>query len=553
MFIYHFLISNIFVGTSIILVLGLKAVFGYKMTAKANYCIWLPVILLMVFAFLPHIGVSLDTYNTVSKSINGINKAIVDKGNFIESNRDFYISVNNSNILFIVWITGTAINLLIVLFAMVRLQTINKQSFNNTVFKNCCCQLGVRADLYVSQCVKSPMSFGVIKPAVVFPNECFDDNEFKQISLHELIHHKHKDIFANYILCILKSLYWFNPMVYIMIKKIRLDMEIYCDYNVIKCTGDNIDYGNTILNLSEKKRSLQTANYIAGSKSGIKSRIKRIADYNRKYSQLIGRFVLACSIAVIMFFSVVINTYGYTISDTSESINAVYVDYSNFFNGEKGCFVLFDSNKNQYKLYNEDMAVKRVSPNSTYKIAIALNGLEEGVITSLDNEILWNGEKNPFEEWNCNHNLNSAMKNSVNWYFKNIDSNFSSNEISKFLKRINYGNQNIGYDKENYWLENSLKISAVEQVEFLKGVYNNEFDFKGENVNAVINSIKLSNGYYGKTGTGMVDGKIINGWFTGIINKNDNSYIFAVRIEGEDNATGTRARNIAERILKEYI
>lgn len=162
----------------------------------------------------------------------------------------------------------------------------------------------------------------------------------------------------------------------------------------------------------------------------------------------------------------------------------------------------------------------------------------------------WDGTETPFKEWNKNHNLNSAMRYSVNWYFQNIDRGISKSKIYNYLNKISYGNKQIGFDS-NYWLEGSLKISPIEQVDFLKKLYNNEFDFNRENVNSVINSIKISDNFYGKTGTGMVNGKTVNGWFVGIACSDYNTYIFAARISAENNATGLAAEKIAEDIIKD--
>ena len=65
--------------------------------------------------------------------------------------------------------------------------------------------------------------------------------------------------------------------------------------------------------------------------------------------------------------------------------------------------------------------------------------------------------------------------------------------------------RNVGSDIASYWMESTLKISPVEQVELLKAFYQNTFDFTSENIKAVKDSIRLSSSasgtLYGKTGT----------------------------------------------------
>ena len=56
-----------------------------------------------------------------------------------------------------------------------------------------------------------------------------DDVSMQNIFMHELSHYKKKDNIVNFILIILKALYWINPIVYIMFKDIRNNMEYATD------------------------------------------------------------------------------------------------------------------------------------------------------------------------------------------------------------------------------------------------------------------------------------------------------------------------------------
>ena len=54
---------------------------------------------------------------------------------------------------------------------------------------------------------------------------------------------------------------------------------------------------------------------------------------------------------------------------------------------------------------------------------------------------------------------------------------------------------------------------------------------------------------YGKTGTGAVDGQEINGWFTGFVSQDGHVSFFAVQIQNEKNASGSKAAEIALDVL----
>ena len=102
-------------------------------------------------------------------------------------------------------------------------------------------------------------------------------------------------------------------------------------------------------------------------------------------------------------------------------------------------------------------------------------------------------------------------------------------------------------------MQGTLKISPVEQVELLTALHNNQFDFAPENINAIKNSICLfsseGKSFYGKTGTGRVDGQDVNGWFVGYIETTSNTYFFATNIQAAENATGSKASEISLSIL----
>ena len=110
-------------------------------------------------------------------------------------------------------------------------------------------------------------------------------------------------------------------------------------------------------------------------------------------------------------------------------------------------------------------------------------------------------------------------------------------------------------DFSSYWMESSLKISPIEQVELLTMLQNNSFSFAPENINAVKDSICISSSdagsFYGKTGTGRVNGQDVNGWFIGYIETADNTYIFATNIGADNGATGGNATEITMSILSD--
>ena len=210
--------------------------------------------------------------------------------------------------------------------------------------------------------------------------------------------------------------------------------------------------------------------------------------------------------------------------------------------------MLYDLKKDTWKIHDMERATLRIAPDSTYKIYNALFGLEKDIITPENSFIKWNGTTYPFETWNKDQILSSAMSASVNWYFGYIDEQLGATSVQEYLHKIGYGNEDLSGDFSSYWMEASLKISPIEQVELLTRLQQNSLNFTSENVKAVKDAIHISSSYfgdfYGKTGTGRVNGKDINGWFIGFIENADNTYFFATNIQSEQHATGSKASDI---------
>lgn len=231
------------------------------------------------------------------------------------------------------------------------------------------------------------------------------------------------------------------------------------------------------------------------------------------------------------------------------------MDLGSKFGKFKGSFVLYDSSKDHWIIYNKEAASEQISPNSTYKIYDALLGLESGIITSGHSKMTWNGEDYPFDIWESDQDLRSAMQSSVNWYFQNIDHMAGMNNVRAFLQSIAYGNQRTSDNTDLYWTDLSLKISPIEQVEMLKKFYHNDFRFSDKNIKAVKDAILIDNtpnaALSGKTGTGRVDGLDTNGWFIGYIETSSHVTYFATNIQGTSNTTGSIASEISLSILSD--
>lgn len=479
-----------------------------------------------------------------------------------------------NNALFFIWISGVAILTVFTLLAMLKISKIKKHTNslrNNgllSLFEDCKHKLKITGCIIVgeSSLVKTPMTFGLLKTYVVLPrhfDEWLSEKDIEYIFLHELSHYKNKDFAVNYFMVILQVLYWFNPLVWLAFRRMRLDREIACDAKVLNSLNEKayMEYGNSIIHFAHNASRAVTvdlANHLNGSKKQIKTRIEKIACFKPESKLLRWK-----SAAVLLFAGIFIAGQAPFISVMAhenssykfKDDNIIYEDLGNYFAGFDGSFVLYDKEADQYLIHNRNKSTLRVSPNSTYKIYSALLGLESGTITAENSSAKWNGLKYPIDSWNADQDLTSAIRNSVTWYFQSLDQQVQPGTIQTFLDRIKYGNRDLTGGIDEYWLESSLKISPVEQVQLLKKFYANQFGFKEKNIQTVKDSIKLERKegalLSGKTGTGTVNGKNINGWFIGYVESGQDTYFFATNIQNEDDSNGSKAAEITLSILKQ--
>ena len=587
----RFFLCNIFICIIIGFLIIVKRAFKNYLTSRMQFNLWFLLLGILAVPFVPfrpasftQIFTLLDVWkNAVSSNKGTITEGVLNPNTSgaVNQMNDFALSVSRETpsiiglILCGIWLVGILAMTLLVIKSVSRLNAIKKSALplqNKDVrilYHNCLKEMKIKRNIpvYSTAFLKSPVIVGLFNPRIYLPIHLISDfnaADIRYMLLHELQHYRHKDALASYLMNFFGILYWCNPCVWYALKEMRNEREVACDTSVLKLLdeSDYEDYGNTLINFAEKVSltPFPFAAGISGSMKQMQQRIANISSYKKPsvFRKLKG-FTAFVTIGVILFaLAPMLSTYAaeqslYQWSIPAEKVSTI--DLSAYFSGYEGSFVLYDLNGDTWNIYDMEQATLRTAPDSTYKIYDALFGLEEGVIAPNDSFMAWNETDYPFEAWNADQDLYSAMQSSVNWYFQEIDKQIGSSAIQGYIQKIGYGNENISADLSSYWMQGTLKISPVEQVELLTALHNNNFDFAPENVKAVKNAICLfsseGKNLYGKTGTGRVDGQDVNGWFVGYIEAAGNTYFFATNIQAAENATGNKASEISLSILSD--
>lgn len=577
-FLSYMFYSTISLALVIITLLFIRGIFGKWMSARHKYYLWLILIIKVVVPFTPNWN-EYNYMNWFSKSLVTNSNTVIDKvGNkynsisLIDNTKDYAMSVNIYSFIFISWLMICAIILGFILINSFRFKTrIIKSGFKpdnklKIIIETCRKQLKMKNNKVNSLIIEGghgAFVVGTVKTYMIISQgicDEFNDEEIRYVLLHEMVHIKRKDIMIKFIMIVFCCIYWYNPFIWLARAIMMNDMELSCDEKILSSLNKNEihGYGKTIIKVLERfslNRHEGNMLNINGSKRNVKNRIKNIVVFSKETKRRkVFAFLFLVMTLLISITFIGVETPFANDKFKNLNLNVAYRDFSKDFNGDKGTFVLFDEQSNQYTVFNKEGSEKRVSPCSTYKIAIALIGLDQGVISKTENNISWDGTNYPFTDWNKDQTLESAMKYSVNWYFDKIDNRISRKTLQEYINSLNYGNENIRTLNDQYWNQSSLKISAVEQVQFLKKLWNYDVKFKKEDVDFVKNSIKLMEEddviLYGKTGSGSENDRGINGWFIGVLEKENNKYYFATNIEGIDNIDGKKAKSITLAIIK---
>lgn len=170
-----------------------------------------------------------------------------------------------------------------------------------------------------------------------------------------------------------------------------------------------------------------------------------------------------------------------------------------------GCFILRDHAHESVHLYNKERCLQRYVPASTFNIMISLVALETGTAQDETLVIPWDKlDRKP--EWNRDMDMREAMKVSNLGYFQELARRIGRQNFQHYLDTIKYGNMTIGRAADSFWINNSLQISADEQIGFLRKLYFEELPFTVR-TQTIVRSIMLredsaGNKFYYKTGWG---------------------------------------------------
>ncbi|NMM64815.1 transcriptional regulator [Clostridium sp. P21] len=259
--------------------------------------------------------------NQISQVGQFSEKVVYKKENTIKE----YVTDHILGITSCVWLTGVFIMSIFLLMAKGELQrkTLKMQKLNDleiTKLLNECkkkANINIDIPVYICDSFKSPCTLGIVKPKIYIPKCVCTKNNLEQlyyILLHELIHYKRKDLICNFLTVFATILHWFNPIVWLCMKRIKLQREYACDAYVLEIIGEEHveNYGMTLINFSKllsNNRVPQLA-VCFETKNQIKRRIKMIKNFKKGSYKMSAVAVACCVLASGAILTSAVNAKG---------------------------------------------------------------------------------------------------------------------------------------------------------------------------------------------------------------------------------------------------
>lgn len=211
---------------------------------------------------------------------------------------------------------------------------------------------------------------------------------------------------------------------------------------------------------------------------------------------------------------------------------------------------------------------ERVTPASTFKIALALMGYDAGYLSDehLPSLPFKQGYADWIPAWRATTDPTTWIRNSVVWYSQLLTEWLGAGRFQHYVTAFGYGNQDLSGDAgqanglTHAWLTSSLQISALEELKFLHRVIAHELPVSARayEMTGRITLIGVVDGWevHGKTGNGSrqnpdrsADRTRQVGWFVGWATKGARVVAFARCLQDETPEQESAAKRARESMM----
>jgi hypothetical protein len=156
--------------------------------------------------------------------------------------------------------------------------------------------------------VTSPATFGWIRPTILLPDTCLeqDRSDLEDILRHELHHVRRLDFVWNGVAIACRSLLFFHPAAWYAVTRMQFDRELACDLAAVSDSpARRARYAESLIHFARLNSSPSSTNWgidFAASSQHLKARVHSILAETRKSPAWLVWSRVACGLALLAAF-----------------------------------------------------------------------------------------------------------------------------------------------------------------------------------------------------------------------------------------------------------
>jgi beta-lactamase regulating signal transducer with metallopeptidase domain len=185
-----------------------------------------------------------------------------------------------------------------------------------------CSRLGIRRPvrLLVSVERTTPMTWGHLRPTVFLPGEALSwtAQRLRIVLTHELAHIRRWDYLTHLLGQLARGLFWFHPLVWLALYRLRREQELACDDMVLAGGASAVEYGEHLLAVTAGRAASAWPGTLALAirrECRLEHRLQCLLDANRSHLPPRRRTVVG-SIALAVAALLAVGTAGVALKPT---------------------------------------------------------------------------------------------------------------------------------------------------------------------------------------------------------------------------------------------
>ncbi len=411
----------------------------------------------------------------------------------------------------------------------------------------------------------SPMLLGLFRPRLLLPRHLdgFDKLQREMIVEHEMTHLRRHDLQWMAAGMLLQTLLWFNPFMRLLRANLTWAQELGCDRDVLRGrpASQRKAYAAALVAQLKLQHLAPQGALSFGSidANTLTERVTLIRTPANARRAMWARAATVAALAAIAGGNFALQpALAWSVSPSAQSVAALE------------CTTFVDATTGK-PLLREGDCTARITPVSTFNIAVSLMGYDSGFLKDQHAPLLpyresynaWN------KEWHRDMDPSQWISYSAVWYAQQVTQHIGRERFERYVQGFGYGNRDTGGDngKDNgltwSWVGSSMQVSPDEQTAFLRKLVRKELpvsQYAHEQTAHLLKVKDLPNGWqvFGKTGTGAPigpDGKDdysrSYGWFVGWATNGQRTIVFARLAQDEVLTEGAAGPRTKEAFLRE--